>query len=157
MLEAPATPGERRCVAVEGLAYLALVSGRDHARSAALTMIRAGAMASAVLVATFVTATLAPTGFVGAAAYGGLFFLLGLAHTGIRQGRKTYVIDLAPDDRRPTYVAVANTAMGFVLVAGAALGAVSTAIGDRALVLLLAALGAAGAWVARGLCEVESD
>ena len=131
--------------------------GRLADTSSRRTMMRAGAMASAVLVLTFLTAILGPTGAVAAVAYGALFFLLGLAHTGIRQGRKTYVVDLAPDDQRPTYVAVANTTMGFVLLAGVGLGALSAVFDERLLVLLLAALGAAGAWTARGLREVESD
>jgi len=131
--------------------------GRLADRSSRRTMVRAGSMAAAILFTTFAVGFFDPTGILGAAIYGIIFFLLGLAHTGIRQGRKTYVIDLAPDDRRPTYVAVANTTMGLVLLLGIGLGVVSTFFDERALVLVLGVLGAAGSAVAIGLPEVETD
>ena len=49
----------------------------------------------------------------------GAFFIIGIAHAGIRIGRKTYLVDMANAQTRATYVAVSNTAIGVVLLAGA--------------------------------------
>lgn len=38
------------------------------------------------------------------------FFVIGIAHAGIRIGRKTYLVDMATAQTRATYVAVSNTA-----------------------------------------------
>lgn len=51
------------------------------------------------------------------------YFALTLMHTGVRVGRKTYVVDMAEGDQRTTYVAVSNTALGIVLLV---IGAVSS-------------------------------
>src|SRR5690625_5344078 len=45
-----------------------------------------------------------------------VYFSLTLVHTGVRVGRKTYVVDMAADDLRTTYVAVSTTAMGTALL-----------------------------------------
>ncbi len=39
------------------------------------------------------------------------FFILGIAHSGVRLGRKTYVLDLAGGSKRTDYVAVGNTVL----------------------------------------------
>ena len=80
-------------------------------------------------------------------------FLIGLAHTGIRIGRKTYLVDMAPADRRASYVAVSNTLIGVVLLAFGAVGLLAPLLGARGVVLLVSALGLAGgllAWTMRG-------
>lgn len=46
-----------------------------------------------------------------------ILFLLGAAHTGIRVGRKTYVVDMAEGNKRTDYVAVGNTLIGLLLIA----------------------------------------
>jgi len=80
--------------------------------------------------------------------------LLAFVHTGVRVARKTYVVDMAGDDRRTEYVAVSNTAIGvLLLVAGALSGALAT-FGNEAALLFLAALGLLGVLVARTLPEV---
>lgn len=45
-----------------------------------------------------------------------LFFLLMIAHEGVRIGRKTYVLDMASGNKRTDYVAVSNTVIGFLLL-----------------------------------------
>jgi MFS family permease len=100
-----------------------------------------GAMAGAYALA-FV---LLPTGWQNAWSYMPVFFLVGLAVAGVRLGRKTYLIDGAPADDRPTYVAFANTSMGVMTVAGGLLGLVGQALGPNAQVGLVAALCLLGA------------
>lgn len=46
-----------------------------------------------------------------------LFFLLSVTHQGVRLGRKTYLVNMADDNKRTTYVAVSNTVIGFLLLA----------------------------------------
>lgn len=84
-----------------------------------------------------------------------LFFLISVIHTQVRVARKTYVVDMAEGDQRTTYVAVANTAMGvLLLVTGAVSGAIAV-LGDVAALLFLAAIGIAGTILARRLPDVS--
>lgn len=87
--------------------------------------------------------------------YGGLFFLIGLAHTGIRLGRKTYLVDHATNDNRARLVAVSNTLMGLVLLASGSFGLLAGAVGEQAVILVFAILGILGSVMAFGLPEVE--
>ena len=45
------------------------------------------------------------------------FFILGIAHAGVRVGRKTYVLDMAGGNKRTDYVAVSNSAIVLILLA----------------------------------------
>lgn len=127
--------------------------GRLADLSSRRTMILAGLSASAV-----VLAAIAVQAWAGEAAGDwlvGLFFLLCVAHDGVRLGRKTYLVDLAGGDKRTDYVAVSNTTMGAVLLAvGGLTGAVGAASVPAALALL-AALGLAGAATSWRLPEVQ--
>lgn len=87
--------------------------------------------------------------------YGGLFFLIGLAHTGIRLGRKTYLVDHATNDNRARLVAVSNTLMGLVLLASGSFGLLAGAVGERAVILVFAVLGIVGSLIAFRLPEIE--
>lgn len=87
--------------------------------------------------------------------YGGLFFLIGLAHTGIRLGRKTYLVDHATNDNRARLVAVSNTLMGLVLLASGSFGLLAGAVGEQVVILVFAILGILGSVMAFGLPEVE--
>ncbi|RPJ66117.1 MFS transporter permease [Alteromonas sediminis] len=46
----------------------------------------------------------------------GCFFLLNVGYEGIRNGRKTYVLDIAEGEERTQFVAVGNTIVGVVLL-----------------------------------------
>ena len=85
--------------------------------------------------------------------FGGLFFLLGLAHTGIRVGRKTWIVDYASADNRARLVAVSNTLMGIVLLLGGAFGLLAEVIGEGPVILVFAILGLCGAALALTLPE----
>ena len=56
-----------------------------------------------------------------------IFFVLMVAHSGVRLGRKTYVVDLASGNRRTDYVAVSNSVIGVVLLLLGSMGAVAQA------------------------------
>ena len=45
-----------------------------------------------------------------------VLFMLGIAHSGVRIGRKTHIVDLAVGDQKSDYVAISNTLIGIVLL-----------------------------------------
>jgi hypothetical protein len=85
------------------------------------------------------------------------FLAMGIAHAGIRVGRKTYLVDMATAENRATYVAVSNTAIGLVLLAGGVFGLVAQGLGVPATIGLLGLLSLAGAAMASRLDEVTRD
>lgn len=85
----------------------------------------------------------------------GLYFLLSIAHSGVRVGRKTYVVDLASGNRRTDYVAVGNSVIGVMLLLVGSLGLLTEILGASGMIGLLALTGLAGAWVTRSLKETN--
>ncbi len=88
-------------------------------------------------------------------AFGALFFFIGLAHTGIRVGRKTFLVDYATADNRARLVAVSNTLMGIVLLLSGSFGLLVDTIGERFVILIFALLGIAGSVLAFTLPELQ--
>lgn len=129
--------------------------GRLSDRSSRKTLAIAGLSAGLVGCLTAAVSGLALDRTAALWLYGGLFFLIGLAHTGIRLGRKTYLVDHATDNNRARLVAVSNTLMGLVLLASGSLGWLAGAAGERAVILLFALLGIAGSLIAFRLPEIE--
>lgn len=76
-----------------------------------------------------------------------VFFVLMIAHSGARLGRKTYVVDLAGGNRRTDYVAVSNSVIGVVLLLLGGMGALAQVFSVILVILVLSLLGAAGAIV----------
>lgn len=107
-------------------------------------------VAAALLTSGTGLALVAVTTFLPAVADFGWFvpvayFVLSLAHSGVRVGRKTYVVDLASGNRRTDYVAVSNTVIGVLLLAAGAIGWVASAWSHAGVILLLSLMGLAGA------------
>ena len=69
--------------------------------------------------------------------------------------RKTYVVDMAGEDKRTRYVGAANTMMGVILLIVGGISAVIALAGPSAAILFLAVVGLLGAWRARALPEVS--
>lgn len=84
------------------------------------------------------------------------FFVLGIAHSGIRVGRKTYVLDMAGGNKRTDYVAVSNSIIGLLLLCAGFLGLLTALVGPGGMLLLLSGLGFCGALLSLGLREVQS-
>jgi small-conductance mechanosensitive channel len=82
-----------------------------------------------------------------------LYFLLSIAHSGVRVGRKTYVVDLASGNRRTDYVAVSNTLIGVLLLVAGSVGALSAVIGVTGVVAVLSGMGALGSLLCLALRE----
>ncbi|MDX1711376.1 MAG: MFS transporter [Rhodovibrionaceae bacterium] len=89
------------------------------------------------------------------AVYAVVFVLLGLAEQGVRLGRKTYLVDAAPKDDRPLYVAFANTAIGVLALVFGALGIVAQIVGPAFLVGVILVLSLLGALVSRTMAEAD--
>ena len=85
------------------------------------------------------------------------YFGLSIAHSGVRVGRKTYVVDLATGNKRTDYVAISNTVIGVLLLRVGSLGALAPVIGNHGLIALLSLMGLAGALLGTGLPETQAD
>jgi hypothetical protein len=83
-----------------------------------------------------------------------IFFVLMIAHSGVRLGRKTYVVDLASGNRRTDYVAVSNSTIGVLLLLLGSLGALAQVYSVTLVILVLSALGLAGTAMSWSLPEV---
>lgn len=84
------------------------------------------------------------------------FFILGIAHAGVRVGRKTYVLDMAGGNKRTDYVAVGNSIIGLLLLLSGLFGLLSALIGAAGMLVLLSGIGLAGALLAFTLNDVQS-
>ena len=146
-------------VVAAGLASLlsAPVWGRFADRSSRRVMVVAALITSGIGLVTFtVERTLPGLGntpwFLPLA-----YFLLSIAHSGVRVGRKTYVVDLATGNKRTDYVAISNTVIGFLLLLVGSVGALSPLIGNAGVIALLALMGLAGALLGTTLPETQDD
>jgi hypothetical protein len=129
------------------------VWGRFADRSSRMVMAAAAAVSSAaglllVLLAMWAPALLAPVWVIPT-----LYFILSVAHAGVRVGRKTYVLDLASGNRRTDYVAVGNTVIGMLLLCVGAIGGLTDTIGIAGVLAVLSAMGAAGSVLSLTLRE----
>ena len=124
------------------------IFGRLADRSSRLLMAWAAAAASVVALG-FVVAVSLPgvdgSTALGTAVFVGGYFLLTLLHSGVRVGRKTYVVDVAEGNLRTTYVAVSNSAMGLILLVVGGISSAIAAAGIEWALVFLAVLGLIGA------------
>lgn len=81
------------------------------------------------------------------------YFLLSVAHSGVRVGRKTYVVDLADGNKRTDYVSVSNTVIGVLLLLAGFIGLLAERLGSHGVIGLLSLLGVCGALLCRTLRE----
>ena len=113
--------------------------GRFADRSSRLVM-AAGGFVGVIGAVVSLTFLFLPEGWQNPFAFASVFFIAGFAHAGIRLGRKTYLVDAAPEKERPLYVAVSNTLVGLVTVLSAALGFIADLLGVEWLIALFGLL-----------------
>ena len=118
--------------------------GRFADQSARTVMIRSGVIGALACAAALILPQLA-SGPAAGWAFGGVFLLIGVAEAGVRLGRKTYLVDAAPKDERPLYVAFANTSVGLLALAMGAMGIVTAAFGPEVAIAVLAVMGGVAA------------
>jgi MFS family permease len=122
-------------------------------RSSRMVLIVAAAIASALGIVVFILDTLSSgqnsLGWIATAG----FFILAIAHSGVRIARKTYILDLAGGDKRTDYVAVSNTLIGAVLLISGIFGVLTPILGAAGMLLFLSILGATGVFLGLRLPE----
>ena len=84
------------------------------------------------------------------------YFVLSLAHSGVRVGRKTYVVNLGSGNRRTDYVAISNTVIGVLLLLVGTVGALAPVVGNDGVIGLLGLMGLVGAVYGTTLPDVEA-
>lgn len=144
-------------VIASGLA--GLIGGRTFGRLAdrsSQRLLIGGALAASTLVLAFLALQRVATVRDSWWFYPLTFLLLALAHTGVRVARKTYVVDMAGDERRTEYVAVSNTAIGVVLLLAGAVSGGLALLGPEAALAFLAGAGILSALVSRSLPDVSA-
>lgn len=128
--------------------------GRFADASSRRVMMTSGALAALTGAAALGVGML-PDGWRLAPVYGAVFLLVGFAEAGERLGRKTYIVDAAPDDARPLYVALGNTLVGVVTLAAGVFGLVAEVIGIDGVIVLFVLLAIAAVGLAWSLPEAE--
>lgn len=147
-------------IIASGLA--ALIGGRLFGgladRSSRRLMSLGAGVASAIIVVTVAVVALPGAtgeGWSGALLFVGAYFALTLMHTGVRVGRKTYIVDMAEGDRRTAYVAVSNSAMGLVLLIVGGISSLLAILHVVWALLFLAAMGLVGVFAGARLPDVS--
>lgn len=85
-----------------------------------------------------------------------VLFVLMVAYHGVRQARSTYLVDISPEDRRSVNAAVANTAIGAILLVSGAVGGALTWLGPLAALTGFAVMSLAGGLLALSLRDVAA-
>lgn len=130
------------------------VWGRLSDRSSRRVLILAGLAGALAMVLAVAAALAGWTGAIWVTPV--ILFGLQIAYQGVRSGRSTYLVDMAPEDQRASYAALANTAIGLLLLVAGGFGGALAVIGPEAALAGFAVLSALGAMVAAGLNEVET-
>lgn len=79
-----------------------------------------------------------------------IFFAITLFHGGVRLGRKIYLVDMANEKNRATYVALSNTIIGIAMLAGGLVGILADVISIEFVILFLSIIAfIAAGWNAR--------
>ncbi len=139
----------------------ALIGGRIFGRLAdrsSKRLMSAGAgVASALVLATVLIVTLPGVGGTGwiNLLFIAVYFALTLVHTGVRVGRKTYVVDMAEGDQRTVYVAVSNSALGVILLVVGGISSLLAVVGVVWALVFLTVLGLVGVVAGARLPDVS--
>lgn len=122
------------------------VWGRLSDYSSRLVLLGSGIFGAAAMAAAVVASAIGIAGIVWVIPV--ILFVLMLAYQGVREARSIYLVDISPENRRSLNVAVANTAIGTILLAAGALGGALTTIGPMAALVVFAAMSLAGGLLA---------
>ncbi|MHA2940109.1 MFS transporter [Vibrio sp. RC27] len=129
--------------------------GRFSDRSSKQVMVIGSSLSAVVGVILFLSYLLVPSLLSTAFWLPLLYFVVCIAHDGVRVGRKTYLVDLADGNKRTSYVAVSNTVIGVMLLLVSLLGALVSILGIHGLVLLFSFITFCGVAMAKGLPDVS--
>ncbi len=153
--------------ALDGLGWLVIASGLAAALSSTfwgvlsdtssrLTMALAAGIAALLGFAVLGSLTLFPSLKDSFVFYAAVLFILGIAHSGVRIGRKTQVVDIAGGDRKAEYVALSNTLIGVLLLILGGLTGILMSLGLELAIGMLSALSLLGAAAALTLKNAQA-
>ncbi|GGW44344.1 MFS transporter [Arenibacter certesii] len=144
-------------ILVNGLASIlsAPIWGRMADVSSKNVMVIAAIIASMLGIVMFILISYIPVIRNAAWLYPLAFFVLGIAHSGVRLGRKTYIVDMAGGNKRTDYVSVSNTIIGLILLVTGGISAVASIISIEGVILVLSLFGVLGAYKSYKLPNVE--
>jgi hypothetical protein len=126
------------------------VWGRLGDRSSRLVMVIAAVLGAAVCILIWLLDRMEAAIMSEPWTYVALFAALAVFHSGVRLGRKVYLVDLATERTRAAYVAVSNTLIGVMMLFGGLIGVLGDLFGPAWVLLLLGLLSlAAGAYAWR--------
>lgn len=132
------------------------VWGRLADRSSRRVLMLAATLAAlANAVAAFVALAM-PNLLDAALLLPGLLFVLMIAHQGVRLGRSVHVVDMADRDSRASYIALSNSTVGLILLAGGIFGVIAQWLGIGAVLAIFALMGALAIFAAAGLDDVQA-
>ncbi|MDX1484839.1 MAG: MFS transporter [Alphaproteobacteria bacterium] len=152
---------------LDGLGWLVIASGLAAAvsssfwgllsdRSSRLTMCLAAALAGLLGLAVLASLHLYPEAGDSSLFFAVILFILGIAHAGVRIGRKTQVVDLAGGDRKAEYVALSNTIIGVLLLVMGAVTGVLLGLGLDVAIAALSILALLGAVIAMTMKNAQA-
>lgn len=118
-------------------------------------MFSAALAALANAVAAF-TALVMPGRLESAPFLPAMLFVLMIAHQGVRLGRSVHIVDMADLDNRATYIALSNSVVGLILLAGGVFGVIAQWFGPGTVLALFALMAAMAILAAAGLDEVQT-
>ena len=131
--------------------FWGVLGDRSSRTVMALGAAGAGVLGLAVSAAALTGHAALSHGWVHAAVY----MLLIIMHSGVRLGRKVYLVDMADADNRAAYVAVSNSAVGVAMLVAGLIGLLGDWLGIAVLLGLLAVAALAAAAMALRLPEVS--
>ncbi|HEY5702664.1 MAG TPA: MFS transporter, partial [Gammaproteobacteria bacterium] len=120
-------------------------------RVMALSAIGAGILG----IATFVLNLVLPGMMTSIWVYAVLFFLVSVCHSGVRLGRKTYLVDMSNQDNRSAYTAVSNTLIGLAMIIGGLFGVLADILNTISVIGLLGLVALLSAFYIYGIEEVS--
>jgi len=131
-----------------GLGMLVIASGLAAGLSSPLwgvlgdrssrTVMALGAAGAGVLgIAVATSAYTAQAWLAHGWAHALVFMLLTIMHSGVRLGRKVYLVDMATEQTRAAYVAVSNSVIGAMMLVGGLVGLLGDWLGVAAIIGLL--------------------
>ncbi len=104
---------------------------------------------------TFAAVLLENKWITGEIGFALIFLVLNILHSGARLGRKVYLVDMASGDNRAAYVAVSNTVIGVLMLAGGLVGVIGDLYGPASVILVLSIVSLMAALFIRKLPDVS--
>jgi hypothetical protein len=119
--------------------------GRLGDRSARLVMVLAALIAGLLGLLVFLLVENDHAFMQHPLTYALLYLALTVFHSGVRLGRKIYLVDMATAETRASYVAVSNTVTGLLMLFGGLVGIIGDLLDLHYVILLLGLLGTGAA------------